>query len=174
MKTLEMNKLFLLIASLLFVLLTNAQSMKEMFVPRWQRTEAYVSELSSLIGDEHLDFKATEEVMPAKEHLVHLFNHMNWVHGMLSGETTAKDYKSIKDLAELKQNQKEVFRRILLWTKSATEAELKETVFFRPAQRDFTKNELLLLLLDHTRDHTGQLVVYLRLNGLEPPKYKGW
>jgi len=31
-----------------------------------------------------------------------------------------------------------------------------------------------VLLNDHQTHHRGQLVVYLRLNGIKPPAYIGW
>jgi uncharacterized damage-inducible protein DinB len=30
------------------------------------------------------------------------------------------------------------------------------------------------LMHDHHTHHRGQIIVYLRLNGLKPPKYVGW
>lgn len=36
------------------------------------------------------------------------------------------------------------------------------------------KYQFLNLIQDHQAHHVGQLIVYLRLNGIEPPKYIGW
>jgi uncharacterized damage-inducible protein DinB len=37
-----------------------------------------------------------------------------------------------------------------------------------------TRRRIFLLMTDHVTHHRGQLVVYLRLNGIEPPRYRGW
>jgi uncharacterized damage-inducible protein DinB len=37
-----------------------------------------------------------------------------------------------------------------------------------------TKRKIVFLLNDHQTHHRGQLIVYLRLNGIKPPKYIGW
>jgi uncharacterized damage-inducible protein DinB len=37
-----------------------------------------------------------------------------------------------------------------------------------------TKRKIVLLLNDHQTHHRGQMVVYLRLNGIAPPAYIGW
>lgn len=37
-----------------------------------------------------------------------------------------------------------------------------------------TKRQIMLLICDHQTHHRGQLIVYLRLNGLKPPSYVGW
>ena len=34
-----------------------------------------------------------------------------------------------------------------------------------------TKRQVLLLLADHIAHHRGQMLVYLRLNGIKPPRY---
>jgi len=36
---------------------------------------------------------------------------------------------------------------------------------------DRTKMQILILLADHVTHHRGQMLVYLRLNGLKPPRY---
>ena len=37
-----------------------------------------------------------------------------------------------------------------------------------------TKLQILNLLQDHVTHHRGQLIVYLNLNNIKPPKYVGW
>ena len=37
-----------------------------------------------------------------------------------------------------------------------------------------TKRRVFFLMTDHVTHHRGQLVVYLRLNDIVPPKYRGW
>ncbi len=36
------------------------------------------------------------------------------------------------------------------------------------------KYQFLNLIQDHQAHHVGQLIVYLRLNAITPPKYIGW
>jgi len=36
------------------------------------------------------------------------------------------------------------------------------------------KFQFLNLIQDHQSHHVGQLIVYLRLNNITPPKYIGW
>ena len=52
------------------------------------------------------------------------------------------------------------------------EEELNEPVdFFAGAK---SKLQILNLLQDHVTHHRGQLIVYLNLNEIYPPKYSGW
>jgi uncharacterized damage-inducible protein DinB len=55
---------------------------------------------------------------------------------------------------------------------SQTESNLNETLNFWGGVA--SKRKILLLLNDHQTHHRGQLVVYLRLSGIVPPKYIGW
>nr|WP_262481137.1 DinB family protein [Algibacter pectinivorans] len=36
---------------------------------------------------------------------------------------------------------------------------------------DRTKRQILLLLADHITHHRGQMLVYMRLKGIKPPRY---
>jgi len=36
------------------------------------------------------------------------------------------------------------------------------------------KYKFLNLIQDHQTHHVGQLIVYLKINNIEPPKYIGW
>jgi len=50
--------------------------------------------------------------------------------------------------------------------------DLKETVEFFAGPK--SKLQILNLMQDHVTHHRGQLIVYLNLNEIDPPKYSGW
>ena len=52
------------------------------------------------------------------------------------------------------------------------EKDLNESVDFFAGI--MTRRRILLLMTDHVTHHRGQLVVYLRLNNVVPPSYRGW
>ena len=37
-----------------------------------------------------------------------------------------------------------------------------------------SRRQIIALMHDHHTHHRGQLLVYLRLNGIKAPKYRGW
>ena len=53
-----------------------------------------------------------------------------------------------------------------------TEKDLNHIVDFVAGK--MSRRRIMLLLTDHVTHHRGQLVVYLRLKGVEPPAYRGW
>ena len=57
---------------------------------------------------------------------------------------------------------------------AATEAQLAEVVELGGGRIKVTGRELFYLTRDHVTHHRGQMVVYLRLKGLEPPQYVGF
>ena len=58
---------------------------------------------------------------------------------------------------------------VLTWFSAAN---LSDTVKFFAGP--MSKLQIINLLSDHQTHHRGQLLVYLRLFGLTPPKYVGW
>ena len=61
---------------------------------------------------------------------------------------------------------------ILEIIKNTPDKELKETLDFFAGPK--SKLQILSLLQDHVTHHRGQLIVYLNLNEIEPPRYSGW
>ncbi|MGB3080065.1 MAG: DinB family protein, partial [Saprospiraceae bacterium] len=52
------------------------------------------------------------------------------------------------------------------------EKDLNEPVDFFAGM--MSRRRILLLMTDHVTHHRGQLGVYLRLNDVVPPSYRGW
>jgi uncharacterized damage-inducible protein DinB len=52
------------------------------------------------------------------------------------------------------------------------EKQLDEIVPFFAGPK--ARRQILILMHDHQSHHVGQLIVYLRLNGIKPPAYVGW
>lgn len=49
---------------------------------------------------------------------------------------------------------------------------LQETIDFRGEK--MTKENIFYLMRDHTAHHRAQAILYLRMNGIDAPKYRGW
>ena len=56
--------------------------------------------------------------------------------------------------------------------RNTSDEDLSLTVDFFAGPKN--KLQILNLLQDHVTHHRGQLVVYLNLNEIIPPKYVGW
>lgn len=153
-------------------------SFKEGFLTRWENMEAYTLKLAAAMPDSLYDFRPTDSVMSFKEQISHLNTHLQWIR--LEYFTLESD--STLTLFDMHLFTPNYYRKRLAFSfqeigsqvKKFDIADLEERKFFPPANRELSRYELLYLLLDHTRNHTGQLIVYLRLNGITPPRYQGW
>lgn len=83
-------------------------------------------------------------------------------------EKTALPETKTKTIALLS----EAFDSTLAFITQTSESELNTIVEFFAGPK--SKLQILNLLQDHVTHHRGQLVVYLNLNNVEPPKYVGW
>ena len=142
---------------------------------KWENAMAYTMEFAELMPADAYDFKPTEEQRSFAEQLTHICGNILWL---------STDYLGGKDITggEFDKNPTEKAEVITLLEKSFQHA--AETISnFDPDHLDdevqffagpMSKRRIMFLMTDHVTHHRGQLVVYLRLKGLEPPAYRGW
>jgi len=124
--------------------------------------------------EENYDFKPTEREMSFGEQLLHIKQNMDW---LSTSYFTEKEYKkeespSDKSKTKIISELKNSFNLVSEIIKTTSEESFKETVEFFAGSKN--KLQILNLLQDHVTHHRGQLIVYLNLKNLKPPKYIGW
>ena len=147
---------------------------KMAFLEKWENSKSYLIAIAEKMPKENYDFKPTERQMSFKEQLIHIKENMEW---LSTTYFTNIEYK--KEKKELSETKKETilvlentFDVVLEIITNTPEEELNEPVdFFAGAK---SKLQILNLLQDHVTHHRGQLIVYLNLNEINPPKYSGW
>ncbi|PKA82859.1 putative damage-inducible protein DinB [Ulvibacter sp. MAR_2010_11] len=168
------NYLFCLVLFCVTPLLAQQSTPKEAFLEKWENSKNYLVALAEAMPENHFDFKPTERQMSFKEQLVHIKDNMDWLSNTYF---TASEYKREKaklpaTKAETIALLSEAFDATLNIIKNTSESDLSETVDFFSGLK--SKLQILNLLQDHVSHHRGQLIVYLNLNNIEPPKYVGW
>lgn len=143
------------------------------FQLKWDNSKEYLIEIAELMPEGNYDFKPTEGQMTFQEQLLHIRKNMLW----LSHDFLAERIITGTDLFDL--NKAETIRLLISACDTVRqivseldEKELKDKVGFRSGSA--TKLQILNLIQDHVTHHRGQLIVYLRLQGIEPPRYVGW
>ena len=134
----------------------------------------YTLEVAELMPEEKYDYKPTAEEMSFKEQLLHLIGNVNWLTSdYLGGKKLDKDLKK-KDYtkAEVIDILKEGYALAAEALVNFKSEQLEEPVKFFAGPMN--KRQILTLLNDHQTHHRAQMLVYLRLNGVKPPKYRGW
>ncbi|NER13136.1 DinB family protein [Leptobacterium flavescens] len=168
------NYLFLFI--ILFSLKASAQQDPlSAFQEKWRNSKAYLLTIAESMPEGKYNFKPTKREMSFKEQLLHIRQNMLWL-----GDSYFSEKGSYEENADEQLNGKEEiikalsasFDRVYEQIRMADPEKLKETVNFFAGPK--TRLQILNLLQDHVTHHRGQLIVYLNLNEIRPPRYTGW
>ena len=118
--------------------------------------------------------KPTERQRSFKEQLLHIKTNMEWLSTsyFTENEYERSEVDSTVSKTEVMNLLKEAFDASYDIIKSTSEEKLKETIDFFAGEK--SKLQILNLMQDHVTHHRGQLIVYLNLKSIEPPRYVGW
>ncbi len=144
------------------------------FVEKWHNSKTYLVQMAEAMPEDKYDFKPSEREMSFKEQVFHILQNMDW----LSTTYFSKEKYKKNDFATVK-TKKEIIEQISLSFDSAKskiienkDINLSEKVDFFAGPK--SKLQILNLMQDHVTHHRGQLIVYLNLCQIQPPKYVGW
>ncbi|MGA9270938.1 MAG: DinB family protein [Lutimonas sp.] len=114
------------------------------YLERFENSREYLLLVAETMPEDKYGFKATPESMTFAENLMHIGWAMDWHSESLMGGRDARDWNT-------------------------DTSQLDDELDYFGLKR--TKRQVLLLLADHITHHRGQMLVYMRLNGLKPPRY---
>ena len=180
-----MHKIFCL--SIISVLLTSwaarAQSelafenaFAEDFFPVWERSSAYLLEVAEAMPAEKYHYQPSEEVFTFGEQLMHIAANLNYLNATyISGKEPEELNLDIDDKTkeEIIRNLQEALAQVDMSYRSLQPGEEEEELMLFD-RIEANKKRIFMLMRDHITHHRRQLVVYLRLNGIQPPNYVGW
>jgi len=175
-----MKKILILTSILMFSFATPLFAQENDFIKeyleRLETSRKYLILVAETMPKDKYDFKATPESMTFAENLMHIGWAMDWHSQSLMGGREARDWNTDTELKVDKKSKKEMIETIEKTFDKTTEFisnfdinKLGERLDYFGADR--TKRQILLLLADHITHHRGQMLVYMRLNGLVPPRY---
>ncbi len=167
------------VLSLLLILgITSLASAQDAFIKefqqKWKNAAAYTIEIAEMMPAHKYDYKPTDDTRTFEEQLLHMMSNMIWLSSSYLSEDNfgrdlkKKDYTKAEIIALLKETTDFAARTIA--NLSAKDLE-KEVDFFAGPM---TKRQIMILMNDHLTHHRGQIIVYLRMNGIKPPRYRGW
>ena len=167
-------KKIVLIFSLVFINPISAQEIIPTFLEKWQNSKKYLIEIAKAMPEDQYNYKPTEREMTFAQQLLHIKGNMDWL-----STTYFTDEKFDKKKDENTYSKTEIiamleksFDKVNEMIKSTNPENLNEKVDFFAGPK--SKLQILNLLQDHVSHHRGQLIVYLNLNEIKPPKYVGW
>ncbi|MCB0529771.1 MAG: DinB family protein [Lewinellaceae bacterium] len=142
---------------------------------KWKNAEAYTLEVAEAMPSEQYGFQPMDEERTFSGQLVHMAQNMTWLAGeKLSGKKFEHPLNKKETLspAEVLELLKVSFAYARDVVANLPPEQLSEKVDFFAGP--MSKRQIILLMHDHLTHHRGQLIVYLRLNGIKPPRYRGW
>lgn len=169
-----MNKSIIILTLFLSTAVFSQNETIDVFLEKWQNSKIYLIEMAKAMPEESYDFKPTEREMSFSEQLLHIKENMDWL-----GTTYFTDEKFDKKKDQNTYTKAEIitlleksFDNVYQTIKRTAPESLNEKVEFFAGPK--SKLQILNLLQDHVTHHRGQLIVYLNMNEIKPPKYVGW
>jgi len=173
-----MRILLSLLATCLALQLSAQTDFSKKFVPKWERSIEYTVEVLEDMPEDYYSFKPVEEVRTFQEQAIHLIKNFKGLQKYITGnEECALDSLSLEDLS--KEEVIDAFKQAGDFIRELAESQTKKNLK-KPATDFFkkdvtiTKEGIFWLLKDHLAHHRGQMIIYLRINGIKPPRYRGW
>lgn len=143
---------------------------------KWKNSKEYLIEVAEAMPAEKYSFKPVEGEMSFEEQLKHIVQNVSWLSTeklLKANNIFTKDkIKAAKTKQEIINLVKEVFDYADQNVGLIKPEDFNQEVDF--FVKNTNKLQILNLLQDHQTHHRAQLLVYLRLNNIKPPSYRGW
>lgn len=166
--------IFLLLSS--YPIMSQQHTPKAAWLEKWNNSKTYLLEIAESMPANKYGYKPTEREMDFKNQLLHICGNMLWLGTTYFSDETFDRKKFSENLPDAKAAIIELlensFDQVYDRIRNTPEKEVKTEVDFFAGRK--SKLQILNLLQDHVTHHRGQLIVYLNLNEIKPPKYVGW
>ncbi len=141
---------------------------------KWSHAKTYALSIASLMPDSAYNFKPVPEEMSFGGQLLHIAANINWLRCDYLFGTKMPDVSNAKPFSkkEIMQIVSDAYDSGYAAQQRLPIKQLDDTVPFFAGPK--TRRQIVILLHDHQSHHIGQLIVYLRLQGIKPPDYVGW
>jgi uncharacterized damage-inducible protein DinB len=140
----------------------------------WKRTRGMVTDIVAAMPEDKWDFRPVKEVRSFREMVKHMiqdsYSHVGYVMGMSreQSEKVAAKFDKLNGRDELLKALDESFDYGDKLLSQVTDKNAMDMVSGMRAEK-MTRVEAALVLFEDQMDHYGNMVVYLRINGVVPP-----
>jgi len=147
---------------------TSSPSLAKELVATWKRATVEIIDVAEAMPENKYGYKPTPEVSSFGDQLVHVAGITQRFIDTAKGIKTDPGHKSMTK-PEVISLLKSTFQAAQDLIDPLTDAQLLEPVKFPFGDRTVTRATFWQGPLYQIRNHHGQLVVYLRMNGIVPP-----
>lgn len=140
----------------------------------WNQAKEYTMEFAEAMPDGKYVFKPTEEVFSFADQLLHVAGANYWFFARIKGEKSPQPEDAFKSEGKTRDDVVKLLKESFVYgdqvMNELTDKMLNEEITM--GENKLMMWKLILFLSDHITHHRGQMVVYLRLNGIKPPQYR--
>jgi uncharacterized damage-inducible protein DinB len=148
---------------------TAAPSLAKELVATWQRAATEIVDVAEAMPENKYGYKPTPEISTFSDQLVHVAGiTQRFIDSAKGTKSDAAHHKTMTK-AEVITLLKSTFQTAQDTMASLTDAQLLEPVKFPFGDRTVTRATFWQGPMYQIRNHHGQLIVYLRMNGIVPP-----
>ena len=147
------------------------------FATVWQGAQDYTLEVAEAMPEEQYGFRGDEEVMSFEEQLVHITGNLYGLTSrFIKEEQSPYQRPKAEELSksEIIEQLKAAFVYVSAALDSMSEEEMQEAAPKFWAKEPTSKSTIFLLMRDHMTHHRAQCILFLRMNDIQPPRYRGW
>jgi uncharacterized damage-inducible protein DinB len=146
------------------------------YVERLENSRKYLILVAETMPEDKYNFKATPESLTFAQNLLHIGFAIDWHSESLIGGREARVWSTDLTFKAANKSKEEMIALIDKTFDAAIALLTQFDITQFDDELDYfglnrTKRQIYLLLADHITHHRGQMLVYLRLNGLVPPRY---
>ena len=147
-----------------------ASRLAQELVATWERTAASMIDVAEVMPEEKYGFKPTPEVRTFREQLVHVAGtvqrFIDTANGTKSESEPAQETMTKAAIVQLLTQRYQAGKGLI---GALSDAQMVEAVKFPFGDRMVSRYGFWMGPIQDGADHYGQLVIYLRLNGIVPP-----
>ena len=137
----------------------------------WESTRNLVIGIVEVMPEDKYDFKPTPSVRTFRENVIHLVAENYLFFGRVAGENLGNPAQNLKSRDELLKALRESYDYGAKVWAGLTEEKALEMIEVRGQK--VQRWSAILGAIQDNMNHYGNLVVYIRLNGLVPPRSAG-
>ena len=176
MRRIHILTTIILFSSMISPLLAQEDSFVKDYLERLESSRNYLILVAETMPEDKYDFKASPDSMSFAENLLHIGYAADWHSQSLLGGRESRVWKTDTVFKVANKSKKEMialidktFDETIALIKAFDTNLLDDKLDYFGLNR--SKRQIFLLLTDHITHHRGQMLVYMRLNGLTPPRY---
>lgn len=176
MKNILILTTILLCSSLTTTVFAQQHDFIKDYLERLENSRNYLILVAETMPADKYNFKASPESLTFAENLMHIGFAIDWHSQSLLGGREARVWSTDTIFKVADRSKEEMIARIdttfeeaIQLIKEFDATQLDDELDYFGLNR--TKRQIFLLLADHITHHRGQMLVYMRLNGLVPPRY---